>query len=142
MITNNKGLVVFIVFLLIYIFPELFFENAMLYLSGGVIGGAISEVLKSFSGRASTLMVFAIWTIVLVGLEFLFFRLRYKSTKYLILPIIAFFLYIIDNLFGLVPIFEMQSEQSALLVKYLVMSLSILLKSTALTWLYFRGNMQ
>ncbi len=142
MITNKKITVAFIVFFLIYTLPELFFENAMLYLSGGVIGGTISEILKSSSGRPSNVLVFAIWAIVLVGLVLLFFRLQYKPIKYLILLIIAFFLYIVDNLLGVVPIFEMQSEQSALIVKYVIMGLSILLKSTALTWLYFRENKQ
>lgn len=142
MITNKKVAAAFIVFLLIYTLPELFFENAILYLSGGVIGGTISEILKSSLGRPSNVFVFAIWFIVLVGLGLLFIRLQYKPIKYLILLVIAFFLYIIDNLLAVVPIFEMQSEQSALIVKYVVMGLSILLKSTALTWLYFIGNKQ
>lgn len=142
MITNKKDAVVFIVFLLIYTLPELFFDNAMLYLSGGVIGGTISENFKSSSGRPSNVLIFAIWAIVIVGLVLLFIILRYNPIKYLILLIIAFFLYIIDNLFALVPIFEMQSERSALIVKYVVIGLIILLKSTVMTWLYFRGNKQ
>ena len=140
MIKNKKVAVVFIAFLLIYTLPELFFENAMLYLSGGVIGGIISEILKGSSRKSSNILVFAIWAILLVGLLLLFIRLRYKPIKYLILLIITFFLYIIDNQLGVVTILEMQNEQGALIVKYVIMILSILFKSTALTWLYFSGK--
>lgn len=140
MITNRKVTGALIIFLLIYILPELFFENAMLYLSGGVVGGTISEILRGSSGKPSNVLVFAIWAIVLVGLILLFVRLQYKPIKYLILLIIAFFLYIVDNLLGVVSIFETESQQSALIVKYVVIGLSILLKSTALTWLYWKGS--
>ncbi|MDB5232743.1 MAG: hypothetical protein JWN76_3548 [Chitinophagaceae bacterium] len=137
MITNRNT--VLIIFLLLYILPELFFENAMVYLSG-VIGGTISEIFRGSSERPSNVLVFVVWAILLIGLVLLFVRVQYKPVKYLILLLIAFFLYIVDNLLAVVPIFETQSKQSALIVKYVVMVLSILIKSAVLTWVYWKGN--
>ncbi len=83
--------------IVLYLLPELFFENAMVYISGGIIGGTISEVFKSVSEGVNTFLVFLIWTILLFSLVVLFLRLRSKTIKYLVLLFVAFFLYIIDN---------------------------------------------
>jgi hypothetical protein len=139
MITNKKYIVAFIIIFLIYAIPEFFFENAMLYLSGGILGGTISEIIGRQSGTPHYVFVFAIWAILLSGVILFFIWLQYKPLKYLVLIVIAFLLYLIDNLFSILPIFETKSIQSALAIKYGVMCLLVLFKSIILTRLYCKG---
>lgn len=133
---TRKFIFIFIASITIYIFPELFFENALLYLSGGIIGGTLSEIFKEASEGINTFLVFFIWIIFLLVLVVLFFRLRNKPIKYLILLLIAFFLYIIDNLLAFIPIYEMESS---VIAYRLYLSLSILLKSFILSLITYYG---
>ncbi len=73
-----KFSLVLVISFLLYLIPELLFRNTMLYLSGGIIGGTISEVFKNVSDKSQTFITFLIWIIMLIGFVFLFFRLNYK----------------------------------------------------------------
>ena len=96
---SKKFLLILAVLTVLYLLLELFFENAMVYISGGIIGGTISELFKSVPvpEGVNTLLVFLIWAILLFCLVILFHRLRHNPLKYLVLLLVAFFLYIIDN---------------------------------------------
>jgi len=139
MITNRKFAIVFIICLVVYIIPEVFFNNAMLYLSGGIIGGSISEFFKNTLGQVNNLYIFFTWALLLGGLVFLFFRLKNNILRYLVLFIIAFFLYIIDNLLGFVPI-ETKDEKSVLILQFIIIGVSILIKSTFVAWIYLQSE--
>lgn len=134
---NRFFLVVWFVCALIYLIPELFFEGALLYLSGGIIGGTISEIIKNLIGERNDFFVFLIWAVLLGGLMFLFVRLQNKIAKYLVITVVAFFLYIIDNLLAFVPL-PIDSSQSTFMIKIGLIVLSILLKGAFLAWLYCR----
>jgi hypothetical protein len=131
MIANNAIIVTLVISVLAYILPELFFQSAMLYFSGGVIGGTISEVIKGVSGERNDLFTFLLWGICLVGLVLFFWRVPYKPIKLLIFPIIAFFLYLIDNLIAVTPIWTKPELPNTNVVR-IVVGFSILLKSVIL----------
>jgi hypothetical protein len=140
MITNRKFTVAFSICFLLYLLPEIFASEAMLYITGGVIGGTIGEIFKGVAETLNTVLIFAIWSILLIGLIILYFKVQYKSLKLLILLLIAFFLYIVDNLFAIIPFSETQIQQKALIIKIVVVGLSISIKSLLLSWTYYKGN--
>jgi hypothetical protein len=140
MITNRKFTVAFSICFLLYLLPEIFASEAMLYITGGVIGGTIGEIFKGVAETLNTVLIFAIWSILLIGLIILYFKVQYKSLKLLILLLIAFFLYIVDNLLAIIPFSETQMQQKALIIKIVVVGLSISIKSLLLSWTYYKGN--
>lgn len=139
MITNKRFIRILGVCSLIYLLPELLFNQAMLYLSGGLIGGTITEIFKDTLESPSVFLVFAIWVALLVGLVFLFFKLNYKPIKFFVLLIIAFFLYIIDNLLVFIPIFGKLEKSTAIIVSYIITVVSVLIKSIILALIYYKG---
>jgi hypothetical protein len=142
MMKKKNFSVVFLISFLGYLLPELFFEDSMLYISGGVIGGTILEVFKSIAHKSSYSLVFLVWIALLCGLILLYFHFKYKPTKYFGLLIIAFFLYVVDNIAAFIPIFENGNTQKAIVVNYLVIVLVILLKSIALAWIYCQRELR
>lgn len=138
---TNRFLLVLIVVFIVYLLPEIFFGNAMLYLSGGIIGGTISEVFKGVSEGFDTFLVFLVWAILLLGLVGLFFYLKYKPVKYLLLLLIAFFLYIIDNLFAFIPYSGTTDPQKVALISNIVIGFLVISKSLILSLIiYFDGK--
>lgn len=140
MITNRKFTVAFSICFLLYLLPEIFASEAMLYITGGVIGGTIGELFKGVSETLNTIFVFVIWSILLIGLLILYFKVKYKSLKILILLLIAFFLYIVDNLLAFIPFSETLVQEKALIIKIVVVGLSISIKTLILSWTYYKGN--
>lgn len=140
MITNRKYSVAFAISFLLYLLPEMFASNAMLYVSGGVIGGTIDELFKGVSETLRTIFVLVIWSMLLIGLLVSYFKVKYKRLKILMLLLIAFTLYIVDNLLAFIPFLETQEQEKALLIKYVVVGLSISTKCIILSWTYYKGN--
>jgi hypothetical protein len=136
MITSRKFTVAFIICFLLYLLPEIFVNDALLFLSGGVIAGSISELLKI----ENNFLVFSIWIILIGVLFFGVLIAKIKWLKYLLLIVIAFALNIIDNIFAFIPIFDIQNKDLAIFISYIVMFIEILLKSLALSWIYYKGN--
>lgn len=136
MITNRKFIVAFIICFFLYLLPEIFVNDALLFLSGGVIAGSISELLKI----DNNVLVFSIWIILICVLVFGCLTIKLKWLKYLLLIIIAFSLNIIDNIFAFIPIFDIQNKELAIFISYVVMFIEILLKSLALSWIYYKEN--
>ena len=136
MITNRKFIVAFLICFVLYLLPEIFVNDALLFLSGGVIAGSIGELLKI----ENDVLIFSIWIVLISVLVFSFLTIKLKWLKYLLLILIAFTLNIIDNIFAFIPIFDMQNKDFAIFISYVFMFIEMTLKSLALSWIYYKGN--
>ena len=136
---KNKFLLIFAIVFLIYLVPEIFFESTMLYITGGIIGGSIYEVLKYFVKAPSYYLVFSIWILILIGTTIsLFYRLINKPLKYLTLIIITALLYIID--FIIMSLVDYDSNiWKSFLFKGFLLFLITFLKSLILSFIIYYG---
>lgn len=132
---SKKFLLILAVLTVLYLLPELFFENAMVYISGGIIGGTISELFKGVSEGVNTLLVFLIWAILLFCLVILFLRLRHNPLKYLVLLLVAFFLYIIDNTLAFIS-YDIAANYYLVIYGLRILSKSLLLSVIVYYGLY------
>lgn len=132
-------LLILLVSFALYLLPEIFFENAMLYISGGIVGGTINEVLEIFTKSPSDILIFFIWIVLLAGVVFLFFRLQNKLLRYFLIAIVVLLLYVIDNILAFIPIYEMSDIKQAVFVDRLVVLFSILSKSLLLSVIVYYG---
>ena len=133
MITNRKFTVAFAICFLLYLLPEIFANDAMLYITGGVIGGTIQEVFKYFDYKPSDYLVEVLWILILLYTIFIFYLTQNKPLKYFIILLIAFLLYVIDFIF-----FEMFPY--GICNYYLTGGVRILLKGLLLSLTYYKGN--
>lgn len=111
----------------------------MLYISGGIVGGTINEVLEIFTKSPSDILIFFIWIVLLAGVVFLFFRLQNKLLRYFLIAIVVLLLYVIDNILAFIPIYEMSDIKQAVFVDRLVVLFSILSKSLLLSVIVYYG---
>jgi len=102
MITNRKFFIFLGISFVIYFISDYFFPDAMLYITGGIIGGTVKELFKQ---RGNSLFIW-VWLIMLLGFLFLFYRLQNKILKYISLFIITIFLYVVD--FILIEIIKLE----------------------------------
>lgn len=101
---TSRFFLILIVSLTIYAIPELLFDEAMLYISGGVIGGSILEIFKFFSIELKDSLMILIWVFLLVGIALIFLRVNNKLIKYLLIVVLTFFLYVFDFIvFEIIP---------------------------------------
>ena len=131
---TKRFITILAISLAVYFLPEIFFENALLYIVGGSIGGTLQEALKVFTENPPDFLVFFLWLVLLIGFVFLYYRTGSKPLKYFVLIVIAFFLYIVDF-----TIFEMLPDNvsnyyyvltgSRILVKGLLLTLIIYFES-------------
>lgn len=96
-------LLILIASTILYFLPELLFDEAMLYISGGIIGGSILEVLKYFGIENKDFLVTLIWFFLLIGVTLVFLKLKNKPIKYFLVVVIVFLLYVFDFLFFEIP---------------------------------------
>ncbi len=136
MITNRKFIITFLICFVLYLLPEIFVNDALLFLSGGVIAGSIGELLKV----ENDVLIFSIWIVLISVLVFSYLIIKLKWLKYLLLIVIAFTLNIIDNIFAFIPIFDMQNKDFVIFITYVFMFIEMTLKSLALSWIYYKGN--
>lgn len=78
---TKRFLTILAISLVIYFLPEYFFENAMLYIVLGSVGGTLKEIFKIFGGKPSDILVFSVWVVLLIGVVLLHYRLQYKEIK-------------------------------------------------------------
>ena len=99
---KSRFLVIFIISLIVYFISDYFFFQSMLYILGGAIWGSLDAL---FDLEVSVFSGILIGTVILIGFTVLFYRLRSKPLKYLVIIAIAVFLYIVDFIrIELVPI--------------------------------------
>lgn len=85
--------------IILYFLPEVFFEDAMFYISGGLMFSFILETFKGFEIENKFLLVMLSWLLLLVGFILILIRVKNRRVKYCLIGIIAFLLYVIDFLF-------------------------------------------
>ncbi|MDO5616146.1 MAG: hypothetical protein Q4G16_08140 [Cruoricaptor ignavus] len=105
---NRSFIIVFTIIFAIYFPPELLFDDAMLYIVGGIIGALLQEVLKIFVRSPSNYLVLILWGIILLGFIGLFFWTKRKYLKYVLALIIGLLLYIIDFIYAAILVYGIQ----------------------------------
>ena len=95
--SSDKFILVLITSFTVYIIPELFFSNAVLYITGGIVGGSISNLLKLFQ-IDSHILEYIVWTLITLGIILVFLVVKNRIIKFVLFTIIFFLLYIIDLL--------------------------------------------
>ena len=113
----------------IYFLPEYFFEGAMLYIVGGSVGGTLQEIFKIFGGNPSNFLIFSVWVVLLVGVVFLYYRLKNKLVKYFTIVVFVALLYVVD----FIPLFDITD----LTTRYLNMGIRLLSKSLILSLIVY-----
>lgn len=127
LIISKKFAVACSVLIVLYFISDYFFTDTALYLAGGLIGILSKAIgLKSF---------FPVWIILLVAFIVLSFKLKNKFVWLATLVIIGILLYLIN-----VCLYEVLPDITSKALRYLHISLSILLKSTALALIYCKSS--
>lgn len=128
MITDKNFGIALSVCIVIYFASDIFFNDAVLYLVGGLFGGLSKTIgLKGFA--------FLIWAVFLVSAVVLSFKIESKVFWFIILAVIWFLLYLIDVFF-----YKLLPDITSKSLSYLHLGLSVLLKSTALAWIYYAAR--
>jgi|APLak6261672720_1056091.scaffolds.fasta_scaffold16478_2 hypothetical protein len=129
MITKNKPLIVlFAIGMIAYLITDLFFNDAILYLVGGALGTLLKPVglQKGF---------YIVWLIILIGIVVLYQKINSNVLKWALLILIWVLLYLVD-----VALYEILPDITSSAATYLHIGLSVLIKSSLLTWIYYRGK--
>lgn len=129
MITKNKPLIaLFAIGMIAYLIIDLFFNDAILYLVGGALGTLLKPVglQKGF---------YVVWLIILIGIVVLYQKINISVLRCLLLILIWILLYLVD-----VALYEVLPDITNSATTYLHIGLSVLIKSSLLTWIYYRGN--
>lgn len=126
MITKNKPLiVVFVIGMIAYLIADLFFNDAALYLVGGVLG----TLLKPLGLQKG---LYIVWLLILVGILALYWKINTRVLKWLMLMLIWFLLYWID-----VTFYEILPDITNSAFTYIHIGVSVLIKSSLLAWIYY-----
>jgi len=128
MVTNRKFTIALFVCIGAYFISDYFFSDAILYLVGGLLG----ILLKGTEIKSLFLLI---WAILLAGSVFLSFRLKNKFVWFIVLGVVWCLLYLIDAF-----LYELLPNITSKTLSYLHMGLAILLKSTALAWIYYKSS--
>lgn len=136
---NRSFIIVFTIVFVIYFLPELLFDDAMLYIVGGIIGALLQEVLKIFVNSPSNYLVLVLWGIILLGFIGLFFWTKRKYLKYVFALIIALLLYIIDSIYASVPVYDIYDIQKAVFMDNLFSIIVVFCKSLILSIILYYG---
>ncbi|MDA8934531.1 hypothetical protein N9H03_01370 [Flavobacteriales bacterium] len=75
----------------------------MLYVTGGLVGGSISEVFKLVGIKVGVIPINLIWVALLIGAVALFYRINNKAIKYAALIVIAVLVYVVDMIASTIP---------------------------------------
>lgn len=128
MITNRKFIVAFSICFVTYLLSDIFFNDAVLYLLGGLFG-TIAKWL------GITKMFYFIWLAVLLGLIILYHKINNKPIKIVLIILLWALFYLIDAV-----LYEIMPDITSKILKYSHIGLSVVLKSLALSWIYYKGN--
>ena len=124
----------------LYLIPELLFKDAMLYIVGGSIGGIIYELFKSIGIKLPSILNFTIWTLITIGFIFLFFRVRNKLLKYIVLVLIGLLLYIVDIVLASIPVFNLENINFATIIDNVLLIFTIFVKALIMASMIYFGT--
>lgn len=128
MIKNKKTLIIFLISVITYIISDFFFNDAIYYLVGGVLGYLLKIIgLKS--------IIYFFW----IGLIFLLFITYKKSYNVFLkggtLILLWFLLYIVDAI-----LYQIIPDLSTISIKYSTILVAVFLKSVCLTYTYIKSK--
>lgn len=127
---KKKFIYILSVSVILYLLPEIFFHNAMLYIVGGLVGGFLKELLAISGSTPNDTSVFLAWSILLIGSLFLYYRIQLRPLKYLNICFIFPLLYLFDFIIA-----EMLPEN--IQGYYLITGINVITKSIALSLIIF-----
>lgn len=136
--TMNNNAVIFIGAIVLYFLADYVLKDMFVYLSGGLIGGTIKEAFKGIGIRANQSIIVITWTLLLIGLTFLYFKTQVKGISYFLLVIIAFFLYAVEFLLSVFFDFKIENPATnyfinlgiRIFLKALILSSIIIVKKS------------
>jgi len=133
---TKKFLLIFFISVIVYFILDYVFSNVMLYIVGGIVGGSIGEALSAVGIKSGIVLVCLVWGALLAGLIILFYRLSSKVWKYILIILIAVFLYVIDMCFANIPYSD---TENVILISNIVIGFLILVKGLVLSWIIYTG---
>lgn len=138
-VTNKKFVQVFLGLTVLLLIPEFLFKDATLYMIGGIIGWALTEMLESVGVVAKSYLIFSIWLMLLGGVILLFFKTQVRTMRYILLIMSALLLYLFDMLFAKIPLFDMDSIKLAVFLDNVFLILLALIKAFVISLLIHFG---
>lgn len=127
----KQKVIILVVSVVFYFIPEIFYADAMLYISGGIIGGTILSAFNFFGINLKDSYLLLVWLVFLLLIVLLFFKVNKKWIRYFLIAIIALLLYVFDFIF---------LESSPDNFNYLLLKVvSILIKSALLSGIVYYG---
>lgn len=133
---TNKYFFVIIISLIVYFVSDFFFNDAILYLTGGSIAAILGLFLGLFNYDSSFSSVAFVWLLLLIA----FIKMFYKVQKFFLVSVIVFFigalLYILD-----LVLYEALQDITGRDARYLNIGIRIVTKSAMLSLIvYFKNN--
>jgi hypothetical protein len=135
----KKFLVILGISLIIYFVLDFVFNNVMLYIIGGVVGGTISAGFKVVGIKAGMFLVSLVWILLLIGIIVLFYRSNNTVLKYFLVILIAVLLYVIDMFVANIPYSETTNLKTITIISNIIVGFLILFKSVMLSLIIYTG---
>jgi len=110
---------------MVYILLHLLFDDALIY----IVGGILATGMKFFNKEVDELALMLIWLIILIFIVFLFFKLHGMYLKYTILALSVILLFLVD--FIVYDTFNLDAIASY--QRHLIFGLTLLVKSILLS---------
>jgi len=120
---------IFIIFLISYVAVYMLVNEAPLYLVGGAIVASISE-LPNVSNEIGTM----VWGAFILGIVWGYLKVQSKPAKYALIIVLFAMLYIIDLIFAGIVTYDTVNK------RVLVLTISLLIKSSILTFLIYKDK--
>ncbi|UPQ78291.1 hypothetical protein M0M57_11745 [Flavobacterium azooxidireducens] len=95
MITNKEFISIIIVSTILFFVSDYFFNDAIMYIVGGLILAILDKI---FSGEIGMPLSLMIWALILMLFIYLFIRIKTKALKYSILILIGILFCVVDLL--------------------------------------------
>jgi hypothetical protein len=135
----KKFLVILGISLIIYFVLDFIFNNIMLYIVGGVVGGTISAGFKAVGIKAGMFLISLVWVLLLIGIMVLFYRSNNTVLKYFLVILIAILLYIIDMFVANIPYSDTTNLKTITIISNIIVGFLILFKSLILSLIIYTG---
>lgn len=132
LMTKDKLILTFAIFFMAYLLPEIYFNNAMIYITGGIVGGTINDVLEMVYKNPSPTIILLVWLLILVCFIFLSLKVQNIFLKYFSVLMVSLLLYVVDTFVAFIPTIEIYGIPKAIYVNNILLILTILFKSILL----------
>lgn len=126
--TKNKLVLTFAIFFMGYLLPEIFFNNAMIHIVGGIVGGTINEILEVIYKNPNPSIIFLVWLLILICFIFLSIKFQNVFLSCFFILLVSLLLYIVDTLVAFIPTIEFFGIPRAVYVNYILLTLTIIFK--------------